>query len=405
MAKEPVRMTPAQARVIEAVARTGRVEEAARALNMSQSAVSRSLASSEALVGEPLFQRGWSGTETTPAGDRALQRSLAAMRSISSAEDDIEAVAGARPQLAPFLRWPHLEAVAAVVRTGSASDAAVLLEVSQPAVSRSLAAIAGYCHQPLFQRRRDGLDATTQAVRLVTLRDQLSSDLTLPADGERTGDSGLIGRLAVGMLPFSGQDLIARAFGKLANRHPELRLLAVPGSHTMLAEALLRGEIDCMVGILRQPPRFSGLREIFLYHERYSLVAHRDHRCHARSASINNLKDERWIVAPHGTPIRTYFEDLFRSEGETPPAQTCEILSFANAEQVIANSDAIGLLSYSERDLANLSHGLAKVNLELPDAEVAIGLTLRKEAALADVLMEFENELTDQLAHPGTARR
>lgn len=391
------RMTPMQARVIDAVARLGRIDDAAQALNMSQSAVSRSLASAEALVGKPLFQRGWSGTEPTASGEVVLRCCSAALRNIASAEDDIDAMSGIRPQLTPFLRWHHLEAVAAVVRAGSASGAAVLLEVSQPAVSRSLAAISGYCRQLLFHRRRDGFEATPQAKRLVTLRDRLLADLAIQADRQGADDARLVGRLAVGMLPFSGQDLIARAFGELAKRHPDLRLMAVPGSYMTLAEALLRGEIDCMVGILRNPSRFAGLREVFLYHEEYSLVAHKGHRCHARRQTIGALKDERWIVAPHGTPVRAYFESLFRKVGAIPPAQTCEILSFTNAERVIANSDAIGLLSYSKQHLEELGHGLAKVDIDLPDAQVAVGLTLRKEAGPSEILLEFQNELRDRL--------
>lgn len=390
---ELVRITLKQARAIDAVAKTRGFEHAARVLNMSQPVVSRTIASAEKLLGGPLFQRGWSGTEPTAWGEIVLQRCSTALNLVSRAEDDIEILSGMRPNLRYFLRWHHLDAVAAVVRFGSASSASNRLGMTQPAISRAIAAISECCRQPLFDRRRDGLEATAQAQRLAALRDELLQELGTIEGLKFDSKRGLIGRLAVGMLPFSGQDLVAKAFGHLTNRYPDLRLMAVPGSYNMLAQALRRGEIDCLVGVLRSPSPFVDLREIFLYNEKFTLVARRDHPCHSKRRSISALENEKWIVAPHGTPVRSYFEGLFQSVGTTPPAQTCEILSFANAEKVIMNSNSIGLLTYSDQHLASLPPELKKVKVNLPDAEIAIGLTLRKRGGPAEILKIFEDIL------------
>lgn len=382
-----------QARAIDAVARARSFDEAARLLNVSQPVVSRLIAAAEVLVGMPLFQRGWSGTEPTAWGERILGHCSAALELIMRAEDDIAAASGVRPNLRNFLRWHHLDAVAAVVRHGSASAASASLAMTQPAVTRSLAAISGYARQPLFHRRRKGLEATAPARRLAALRDELLQALARMEDIGGIARPGPVGRLAVGMLPFSGQNLVAKTFGDLTSRFPELRLMAVPGSYGMLAEALRRGEIECMVGVLRDPAPFSDLAEIFLYNERFTLVARRDHPCHRQRQTISGLKNETWIVAPHGTPVRSYFERLFRTAGARPPAQTCEILSFANAEEMIMNSKSIGLLSYGDQRIADLPAGLNKVDVDLPDNEVAIGLTVRKTGGNTEILKLFEDFL------------
>ncbi|MEL6161244.1 MAG: LysR family transcriptional regulator [Cyanobacteria bacterium J06623_5] len=59
-----------QLEVLTAVAEHGTFSDAAMALEVSQSAVSRAVAALEAELGVPLFSRGRSGAKLTPVGDR-----------------------------------------------------------------------------------------------------------------------------------------------------------------------------------------------------------------------------------------------------------------------------------------------------------------------------------------------
>ena len=394
------RLTLKHIRAIDAVAATRGFAQAADRLATTQPAISRTVASAENLLGVPLFQRGWGGTEPTALGENVLRHCSNALKLIQSAEDDIEAESGIRPRLTIFLRSHHLNAIAAVLTFGSASAASRQLGITQPAVSRAIGAATEYSKQVLFERKRAGLEPTQQARRLKKLHDALERELTAIESLVHRPRAGLIGRLAVGMLPFSGQDLIARAFGELTKSNPDLRLIAVPGSYAMLAEALRRGELDCMVGVLRNPAPYPDLQEIHLYEERFTLVARADHPCHRKTLSIADLRDESWIVAQHGTPIRKYFETLFRSVGAVPPTQTCEIHSFTNAEKVIVNSNSIALLCYGEQQLKTLPDGLKKLDVNLPDALTAIGITYRKAEDPGEVLQCFEKLLRDLVAEP-----
>ncbi len=387
-----------QVRAIEAVARCRGFAQAAQALNTTQPVVSRAVAAAETSLGAPLFQRGWGGAEPTARGEAVLRRCLNVQRLIAAAEEDIAALSGTRPNLGAFLSLHQLDAVAAVVRHGNASSAALELGITQPAVSRAIAAVARCCGQDLFARKPRGLDPGPPAFRLSALREALARELSdLPLAGTAQGQ-GLVGRLAVGMMPFSGQDLVARAFGELTKAHPDLRLAAVPGSYSMLVQALRSGEIDCIVGLLRNPAPFADLSETHLYSERFALVARSGHPCHREGLSIADLARERWIVAPHGTPVRAFFEGLFRTVGAVPPTQTCEILSFRHAEELILYSDSIALLTYSDERLAALPEGLRRLDLDLPDARTEIGLTFRTTGGSPDIVAAFEQALRNCLA-------
>ncbi|MGY9016341.1 MAG: LysR family transcriptional regulator, partial [Rhodospirillales bacterium] len=249
-----------QARVIDSVARCAELSRAAEELNMSQSTVSRSLAAAENFLAVSLFRRGWSGAEPTSEGEIVATSCSKALRLIRNAELQLGEISNQAPRLAPYLEWRHLDAIDLVVRLGSASKAANYLKISQPAVSRILKEIDGHARQPLFRRLRTGLEPLDPARSLSRLKAQLVAELSEIPNLIDDLSKEVTGRISVGILPFSDQEAIYKVFGKLSGEYPHLRLHALHGSYDMLAEAMVRGEIDCFVGVLRQPSPYKDLK-------------------------------------------------------------------------------------------------------------------------------------------------
>lgn len=389
-------------RALPALADARSLSEAARALNASPSALSRALAGAEAALGAPLFQRSWSGTDPTSAGEAVLPVCTRLLAEIAATERGALGLPPGPLRLPVFLRWAHLRAVAAAVEAGGASGAAQRLGLSQPAVSRLLAETATALGLVLFRRRPAGLAPTPQALALADLWGRAQAILSaLPATLAQPLP-GLAGRVAVGMLPFSGQNAVMQAMGDLTRAHPALRLMAMPGSYALLTEALRRGEIDLIVGILRQPAP-PGLTERPLTSEAFTLIAPANHPIHTGPVTIDRLAQARWIVGPHGTPIRRWFEALFTTLGAQPPAQTCEIWSFSHAEQMIVESGSLALLSYGPGALATLRPDLAPVAFALPDPRVPVGVTLRVGTDPGPAVAAFLALLAARLQSPSLA--
>ena len=386
-----------QARVIDSVARCAELSRAADQLNMSQSTVSRTLASAEKELGVTLFRRGWSGAEPTSEGEIVAVSCEKALRKIRNAELQLGELAQGLPRLEPYLDWRHLDAIDFVVKFGSASLAASHLNISQPAVSRILKELDGYARQPLFKRLRTGLAPLNSARYLSRLKGQLVTELS--AIPVLIGDllDEVTGRISVGILPFSDQELVYKVFGSLSGEYPHIRLHALHGTYDMLAEALVRGEIDCCVGVLRKPSPYKNLIEITLSKARYALVTDVNNKCHGSVTSFEDLIKQQWVVGSRGTPPRTYFENLFANLSVTPPVQTCEILSFNAAEQVLINTNLIALLMYSEKARKQLRPDLKIIDIDLPNSETCIGLTLVKDRELTNALQFFIERLQDLL--------
>lgn len=369
-------MTPLSApqiRAIRALAETRRLTDAAAQLNIGASSLSRHIRAAEGRLGTVLFQRGWSGVEATGAGDALARLSQRILSRLESLDAGPLAMGGRPSRLATHARWRHLRAVAETLRCGSVSGAAVAMGLTQPAVSQALAEAAAQVPAPLFARRRGGLSPLPAAHHVAAAWAAIAAELAaLP---QALGQGGLVGRVAVGMLPFSGQALVIDAIAALSQAHPNLQMIAIPGSYATLGQSLLRGEIDLFVGSLRQPSPQPAFVEEHLYNEAFTLIARADHPCHAGPLTLAALARLKWSVAPHGTPVRRYFEAFFAAAPQPPVTQSCEFFSFTNAEQMILSSDCAAMLCYSAEALRSLHPGLRRLAVDLPDAAVPVGVT------------------------------
>lgn len=380
---------------IEAVSRTRSFKHAAEAMNTSQPTLSRLVAAAERRLGCNLFRRGWSGADTTPQGDVAVRM----CNLITAMIDDAQARLFSDPQAVPMLRYNlrsyQLQVIEAICREGSVTLAASRLGKSQPDISRTLNEFSKRFRLRLFQRTATGMTMLPPARILGDLGSSIAYRLDTLPDQLRTLEREFVGRVSVGMLPFSGQDLILRAFARITNAHPNVRLACVPGSYNSLIEALRRNEIDRIVGIMRGPLRPAGLDEEFLYNERYAVIVHQGHPLLAGTPDRKALAGTNWIVAPHGTPVRAYFETVLSRIGVTPPTQTCELLSFGSAEQMLLDSNSAAMLTYSTRKLRQLRGDLAEVRTGFPEEIAPIGVTRLKSAPADPALQEFDQILRE----------
>ncbi len=394
MKRTPI-LTIKQVRIIGAVATSASLARASEQLNASQSSLSRAIAEVEARMRQQLFARGWTGMEPTSQGEIVIARCRHMMSSINAAQEALKAAGARVGDLGHHLAWDLLGAVSAVKLTGSVSAAATYLERSQPDISRALAKIAAATGRPPFDRTRAGMIATDDADILADLHTKLLMDvMTLPEQLEALSGK-VTGRVAVGLLPFSEQDVVVKVFGEMLSKHRHVRLQAVTGSYSALIDGLRQGELDFVIGPLRDPPPYDILEERHLYDEFFAIVARADHRLAKGRRKMKDLVGENWVVAPHGTPTRRYFEELLIGQGLVPPAQTCEIVTFTLAEQMIMHSDVIGLLTYSRGKLRAIPRGLKALSVELPGNTRAIGLTHRRDQPLTAAQRTFL-EILDQ---------
>lgn len=375
---------------IHAVANIRNIKMAAEQMHTTQSTLSRLIANAERSFGVKLFRRGWSGAEATPEGESVVRTCQYILNAIDVAEKQLFDLNTDHPPLIRVLRMRHLEAINAVTRSGGVSMAALQLGRRQPDISRSVSTLTQRLGLDCFRRTSSGMVPLLAAEVLSNLYSTINHHLKQLSQLLNDQEGSMMGRVSIGMLPFSGQEIIPKVFASLTKTHPKIKLVCVTGSYYSLVEALRRHEIDRIIGIQRNAKVASDLIESFLYQEHFSIVARHDHPMQDHAQTMADLKQTNWVVAPHGTPVRTHFESLFASIDAVPPIQTCEMLSFASAEQMLVESDSVGLLSYGEKQLQNIRPELKVLNIELPKAMADIGLTRLASDSHNPAIEEFE---------------
>ena len=391
--KQAPPLTIRQARAINAVAIYASLARACEHLNASQSSLSRYIAEAEHGLRCGLFQRGWTGMEPTSQGEVVIAHCRRMVSSIETAQAELRSDGARVRDLSHYLTWEMLGAADAVRTTGSVSAAAEYLGQSQPNLSRALAKLSTAIGRQPFRRTRTGMEAAKDAILLCDLYGTLLLDVMPLPSLLAAMSAEVIGRVAIGLLPFSEQVMVMKAFGVMLRRHRHVRLQAVTGSYAALIDGLRQDELDFVIGPLRNPPPYDTLEEMRLFREAFAMVVREGHPLASGEPTLADLVNESWIVAPHGTPTRRYFEELLIRQGLTPPAQTCEIVTFSLAEQMVLHSDAIGVLTYSRQKREALREGLKILPIDLPNSERDIGLTFRKHQPLTVAQRAFVDVL------------
>ncbi|MBG23167.1 MAG: LysR family transcriptional regulator [Idiomarinaceae bacterium] len=155
------------------------------------------------------------------------------------------------------MRLRHIEVFHAIYTTGSVTQAAQILHISQPAVSKSLAHAEQQLGFALFTRDKNKLIPTAEAQALFPeieqLYRQLHSVKTL-ADNLQRHDEGMID---VAITPALGFDVIPQAIARFNDRYPNVgfRVQTIHNDEAM--QALV--ERQCEFALLFAAPNYPGV--------------------------------------------------------------------------------------------------------------------------------------------------
>ncbi|WP_166874457.1 LysR family transcriptional regulator [Salinibacterium sp. ZJ450] len=136
-----------------------------------------------------------------------------------------------------------------VVRTGSFMRAAEELNLSQPAVSRSIQALERQFGVRLLDRDRTGVRLTPVGSQVLEQAiDLLSNALTI----EKTlsaASHGVAGTIRFGVGPFSATALLPQVLARYASSGLNLNVKVTIGSSNAMTQQLLDDEIEFFIGV------------------------------------------------------------------------------------------------------------------------------------------------------------
>lgn len=155
------------------------------------------------------------------------------------------------------MRLRQIEVFRAVMLTGTVSEAARLLHVSQPVVTRVLQHAEASLGFRLFDRQRGRLQPTPEAVALYGDVERLYGEIERVRRVSESLRHKGAGRLRVAATPSLANPLLVPAVRRFCARHPETQVQVLTHHTNEIVAALLANQID--VGFAFSPPRHEAI--------------------------------------------------------------------------------------------------------------------------------------------------
>ena len=377
------------------IADIGRLSAAAEKVFMSQSALTQALRKLEDSAGVRLFERAGFGVTETPAGKLLVRRSRRATNIVALAESAIRSRhpgANIHSPLYRHVTTSQLRALSAVVATGSYSMAARRLGLAQPSVHRAAKEIEAIVGVALFPRGTRGIEPTGAAVEIARYANLVFAEIRQGFEEirELRGESN--SRISVGSLPLVRSEFLPMAIVQLLDKYPDARVNILDGPYVEQLHALRNGQIDWLLGALRNPAPVPEVVEELLFDQPLAVVVRPGHPLLADIAPpIEQLASLAWVAPRQDVPTRSFFDEFFLRSGVQTPTRIIECSSLIATRGLLLNSDRAALLSPLQVREDVLAGELAILIDQIPGSGRAIGMTIRDNWEPTMVQAEFAN--------------
>ncbi|MEO6986252.1 MAG: LysR substrate-binding domain-containing protein [Paralcaligenes sp.] len=281
------------------------------------------------------------------------------------------------------IRIRHIHCFVAIAQEQHLGKAAGKLNLSQPAISKTLLELEKLIGSKLVERGRFGARLTREGqtflTHAVSVLDAIDgARRAMQVDSVTTTEA-----VYVGALPTVAPDLLPPALAVFRGICPDAKVDIHIAANAPLLDKLQAGEVDFVLGRMADPQMMVGVSFELLYVEPLAVVARAGHPLFAAGgASINEAITYPLIVSTKGTVPRHNTESFLQSCGLSLPANCIETLSVSLARQIAIQSDAVWIASVGavREDIAQ--GVLRRMPFTTEGTEEPVGLLHRSDASL-----------------------
>lgn len=276
------------------------------------------------------------------------------------------------------IRHRHLNCFLEVARTRKISAAALALNISQPAASKTLGELEGILGTRLFKRAGKGGLRLTPSGR-VFLRFAGASVAALKEGINGLAQARMQGQslLMIGALPGVAAHFMPDAVRQFRETHSTV-IRIITGPNSQMLNQLRLGELDLVVGRLARPRDMQGLSFTHLYSEQLIFVVRHDHPlADVQHFDLSRLGGMTLLMPTADGVMRPTIDRFLLAHGVGALPNCIEARSPDFCRQYLRHSDAVWMISMGvvEHDLKDGT--LKRLNVDTRDTQGPVGLTVR----------------------------
>ncbi|OCU78765.1 LysR family transcriptional regulator [Klebsiella pneumoniae] len=280
------------------------------------------------------------------------------------------------------IRLRHLHTFVAVAQQGTLGRAAETLNLSQPALSKTLNELEQLTGTRLFERGRLGAQLTLVGEQFLTHAVKVLDALNSAGQALNRKEGLNNDIVRIGALPTAALGILPTVIGQFHKQQKDITLQVATMNNTMLLAGLKSGEIDIGIGRMSDPEPMSGLHYELLFLESLKLVVRPGHPLLQETVTLSRVMEWPVVVSPKGTVPRQNAEALLQSQGCKMPAGCIETLSASLSRQLTVDFDYVWFVpSGAVKD--DLRRGvLTALPIATQGAGEPIGILTRVDATL-----------------------
>ncbi|NKX55579.1 LysR substrate-binding domain-containing protein [Arthrobacter mobilis] len=295
------------------------------------------------------------------------------------------------------LKLRHLVLVLTIAEQGSIVAAAKELYVTQPVISRGLREVEEVLGAPLFERTARGVRPTAFAEVFIEHARAVVGHLQQATQHIAELADATVGSVTIGTHVAGANLLVPRAIARLKQERPKVGVYVREATPDRLANGLVSGDIDVVVGRLTPRPDMTDLRQVALYHEPFRVVARSGHPVFDLDhTSLPVLRGYPWVMPVAQTALRGELERAFAREHLELPEQQVDCSSPLALRTIVAETDFLAVQPYTIAVADPLLH---IVDVRLKGIGQTVGVTTlpdRPPSPSAALLLRcFEEVATD----------
>lgn len=270
----------------------------------------------------------------------------------------------------------------AVAQQGTLGRAAETLNLSQPALSKTLNELEQLTGTRLFERGRLGAQLTLVGEQFLTHAVKVLDALNSAGQALNRKEGLNNDIVRIGALPTAALGILPTVIGQFHKQQKDITLQVATMNNTMLLAGLKSGEIDIGIGRMSDPDLMSGLNYELLFLESLKLVVRPGHPLLQETVTLSRVMEWPVVVSPKGTVPRQNAETLLQSQGCKMPAGCIETLSASLSRQLTVDFDYVWFVpSGAVKD--DLRRGvLSALPIATQGAGEPIGILTRVDATL-----------------------
>ncbi|EJK3582191.1 LysR family transcriptional regulator [Salmonella enterica] len=239
------------------------------------------------------------------------------------------------------IRLRHLHTFVAVAQQGTLGRAAETLNLSQPALSKTLNELEQLTGTRLFERGRLGAQLTVPGEQFLTHAVKVLDALNTAGQALNRKEDASADVVRIGALPTAALGILPAVIGRFHQQQKSTSLQVATMNNTMLLAGLKSGEIDLGIGRMSDPELMSGLNYELLFLESLKLVVRPDHPLLQETITLIRVMEWPVVVSPKGTIPRQNAEALLQSQGCKMSGGCIETLSASLSRQLTVDYDYV----------------------------------------------------------------